>query len=160
VSDPVVRKTFDTPHARAFMKPTEPTGMSALTRREFIATTAAAGTTLLAGPLLGRAESGAPPARRTRYALVGVGARSLMYRDAILRTYAAHCEMVGYCDANQGRLALAQRTAREGGVEVPAFLAADFERMVAETRPDVVIVATRTARTIATSSVPWSSGAT
>jgi predicted dehydrogenase len=117
-----------------------------VSRREFIATTAIAGTALLAAPALlaQSAPPAAPAGRRKRYALVGVGGRSGMYREAVLKTYAEHCEMVGYCDLNEGRLKLAQRKAREmAGVEVPLFAAKDFDRMIRETKPDVVIVTTK-----------------
>ena len=78
------------------------------TRREFLTTTALAG----AGMLIGASAIGQPSSatRRKRYALVGVGGRSSMYREAILKTYAQHHEMVGFCDVNLGRLKLAQYT--------------------------------------------------
>jgi predicted dehydrogenase len=105
-----------------------------------------------AGLLMG-ASALAQPAnanRKKRYALVGVGGRSRMYRDAVLETYARHCEMVGFCDVNLGRLKLAQSLARTApGVEVPIYDAKDeakaFDRMIRETRPDVVIVTTKDA---------------
>ncbi|HMP84893.1 MAG TPA: twin-arginine translocation signal domain-containing protein, partial [Verrucomicrobiota bacterium] len=88
-----------------------------LSRREFIANTAIAGTALLAAPTLLAQSSSAPAAtsapRKKRYALVGVGGRSGMFRDAVMKTYADHCEMVGFCDINLGRLQLAQRKARD-----------------------------------------------
>ena len=105
--------------------------------------------------LLGASASGQPAAaqrvsRKKRYALVGVGGRSRMYRDAVLETYAKHCEMVGFCDVNLGRLKLAQSLARKAaGVEVPIYDAKEdakaFDRMVRETKPDVVIVTTKDA---------------
>ena len=100
------------------------------TRRDFIATTAAAGTTFLAAPsTFGQVETD-PGQPRRRYALVGVGSRSRMYRQAVLDTYKAYGEMVGYCDNNLGRLQLAQRVDRDrNDVEVPLFDAKDFERM-------------------------------
>ena len=119
-----------------------------VSRRHFIATTAASGAGLVVagmrvGPVCGIRK---PGARKKRYALVGVGGRSGMYREAVLKTYAAHCEMVGFCDINPGRLKLAQAKAREmAGVEVPVFDAKDFDRMVRETKPDVVIVTTKDA---------------
>jgi predicted dehydrogenase len=120
---------------------------SHLSRREFLATTTLAGAGVLAGASV-LAQSGSTAvtsgARKKRYALVGVGIRAGMYQDAILRTYAAHCDMVGYCDINLGRLKLAQRRAqRNAGVGVPIFEAKDFDRMVRETKPDVVIVTTK-----------------
>jgi predicted dehydrogenase len=66
-----------------------------------------------------------------------------MYREAILKTYADHCQLTGFCDLNEGRLDLARRDARElTGSDVPAFHAKDFDRMIRETSPDVVIVTT------------------
>ena len=120
--------------------PTPPTH----TRREFIATSAMAGAGLmLAANALGSTEQPPAAARRKRYALVGVGSRSRMYRDAVLKDYAAHAEMVGFCDTNAGRLELAQSHARGLiGSDVPAFAAKDFDRMIGETKPDVVIVTT------------------
>ena len=101
----------------------------------------------LANPALAPATAATPAvvegSRRKRYALVGVGSRSGLYRDAVLKTYAQHCEMVGYCDNNHGRLQLAQAKARAAGVEVPIYEAQDFDRMIRETRPDVVIVTTK-----------------
>jgi predicted dehydrogenase len=117
-----------------------------VSRREFITTTTLAGTALLAAPaLLAQTNSpGTPPGRRKRYAHVGVGGRSEMYREAIFKTYPEHCQMVGFCDLNEGRLRLAQAQARDlGAGEVPVYAAADFDRMIRETKPDIVIVTTK-----------------
>lgn len=82
------------------------------------------------------------PARR-RFALVGLGARSLMYQDAVQQTYAAHAVLVAVCDANAGRVAVALgRSARHGAAAPAAFSAGEFDRLLAETKPDVVIVTT------------------
>ncbi len=121
-----------------------------LSRREFINTTVKAGSGLLlaasAWDAVAAATAAASGARKKRYALVGVGGRSSMYREAVLETYAAHSEMVGFCDLNLGRLKLAQTKARAvAGVEVPIYEAKDFDRMVRETKPDVVIVTTKDA---------------
>jgi len=127
----------------AFTNPTE----GGVSRREFITTTTVAGAGLLLGAAA-RAQDVKPPApaRRKRYALVGVGSRSSMYRTAVLETYAEHCELVGFCDVNEGRLKLAQRQAGAmSGTTVPIFPANDFDRMVRETKPDVVIVTTKDA---------------
>jgi predicted dehydrogenase len=118
---------------------------ASMDRRQFLATTALAGTGLLVGASnVSDAAVVSETARRKRYALVGVGGRSGMYRDAVLKTYARHSEMVGYCDVNAGRLKLAQTKAREGaGVEVPVYGEKDFDRMIREQKPDVVIVTTK-----------------
>ena len=80
---------------------------------------------------------------KKRYAQVGLGSRSEMYTEALLDRYAEHGELVGFCDTNEGRLALRVQGAAEHGVEVPAYAAADFERMVREQRPDCIIVTTQ-----------------
>jgi predicted dehydrogenase len=109
-------------------------------RREFIATTAVAGAALLAGPTV-LAQSGGG---RKRYAIVGTGSRARMYQDAVNKAYTEHCEMVGYCDNNAGRLKLAQERNREQtGKDVPLYDAKDFDRMVREQKPDVVIVTSK-----------------
>lgn len=87
-----------------------------------------------------------PTAHKKRYAIVGLGGRSRMYREAVLETYAVHSAMVGFCDLNLGRLKLAQAKARAiAGVEVPIYEAKDFDRMVKATKPDIVIVTTKDA---------------
>jgi len=80
--------------------------------------------------------------RRTRYAIVGTGGRAGMYVDAITETYSQWSELVALCDLSQTRMDYynSQIALRGKGVPVPTFLAADFDRMVRETTPDVVIV--------------------
>ncbi len=81
--------------------------------------------------------------RRRRYAIVGLGSRHVLYQDAIEKVHAQHAELVGLCDANSGRIELARRRSANNAATVPAgYLAADFERMLAEGRPEVVIVTT------------------
>lgn len=113
-----------------------------LSRRNFIKLTAAAGTGVLfsQNPVFaGLSNSGA----KKRYAQVGTGHRAKMYQDAIYNTYSGSCEMVGFCDTNLGRLKLAQSKARKAtGVEIPIFEAKDFDKMIKETNPDIVIVTT------------------
>jgi predicted dehydrogenase len=113
-------------------------------RREFLAAAALTG----AGMLVGGSAIGQPPgaAHRKRFAQVGVGGRSILYRKAVLSSHAEHCEMVGFCDTNPGRLKLAQAHAQSiAGADVPIYAATDFDRMVRETKPDAVIVTTKDA---------------
>jgi predicted dehydrogenase len=84
------------------------------------------------------------PAPRTRYAIVGTGSRATMYVDAICGTHAGHAELAALCDTSSVRVAyhnqrLASRFDRD---EVPGYDAGAFGRMLAEQRPDVVIVTT------------------
>lgn len=115
---------------------------NSLSRRDFVKTTSAVGTGLLLG-----GSAFAVPVRgldtRKRYAQVGTGSRSYMYQRAIYDTYKDHAVMVGLCDVNEGRLKMAQAQAKERtGETIPVFLARDFDRMVEETKPDVIIVTT------------------
>jgi predicted dehydrogenase len=85
------------------------------------------------------AATGAP----RRYVQVGVGSRARMYQDAIWGPHKAHAELVGICDTNAGRLALAGRRAAQAGAKPPkAYAAADFRRMIDELKPDGLIVTT------------------
>jgi predicted dehydrogenase len=121
----------------------ESPGQGTVSRRGFISTTALAGSSLMVATSAGAQPKAAMPGRK-RYAVVGVGSRYGMYRDAILKTYAKHCELVGLCDVNEGRLKLAQRKAlKSAGVEIPIFDARDFDRMIRETKPEVIIVTTK-----------------
>jgi len=82
-------------------------------------------------------------AKQVRYAQVGIGGRSLMYSEAVVETFAEHSLLVGLCDTNEGRLRLRQEWAHQRGVEVPTYAADQFDRMIAETEPDVVIVTSK-----------------
>lgn len=67
-----------------------------------------------------------------------------MFIDPLVRDYGEHGELVGLCDSSQVRMNYHQRRLMEeyGHHEVPTFLASDFENMIEQTRPDVVIVCT------------------
>jgi predicted dehydrogenase len=82
-------------------------------------------------------------ATKKRYAQVGVGDRSYLYSEALVSTYRSTSELVAICDTNPGRLALRADWARERGAEVKTYLASDFDRMIAEIRPDTVIVTSK-----------------
>jgi predicted dehydrogenase len=82
-------------------------------------------------------------AQRRRYAIVGLGSRHELYQDGIEKTHAPHAELVGLCDSNPGRVEIARRRSKRNGATVPpGYAAADFGRMLSETKPEVVIVTT------------------
>jgi predicted dehydrogenase len=80
---------------------------------------------------------------KKRYAQVGVGDRSRMYSEAIVDRFAEMAELVALCDSNEGRLRLRTEWARERNVTVKTYRDTEFERMIDETKPDVVIVTTK-----------------
>ena len=82
-------------------------------------------------------------ASKRRFAQVGLGSRGWMYSEAVVEGYADTCEMVGFCDTNEGRLEQRVEWAREKGAEAPGYLAAEFEKMIAEREPDCVIVTSK-----------------
>jgi predicted dehydrogenase len=71
-----------------------------------------------------------------------LGSRSMMYSRVITEHFTDYAELVGLCDSNAGRLQLRADWAREQGVEVPTYSDDQFDHMIAETKPDVVIVTT------------------
>lgn len=81
---------------------------------------------------------------KKRYAAVGTGGRIPMFIDPLVRDYAEYGELVGLCDASHVRMDYHRRRLMEkyNHGDVPMFGAGDFERMIEETKPDVVIVCT------------------
>lgn len=73
------------------------------------------------------------------YAIVGCGGRALgMFAAPIVKNFAHCARLVGFCDVNQGRLDYFNRIL---GTKIPTFQ--DFDKMVRDTRPDIVIVTTK-----------------
>ncbi|MDR1527734.1 MAG: Gfo/Idh/MocA family oxidoreductase [Dysgonamonadaceae bacterium] len=114
-----------------------------MSRRRFLATTGAlAGTALLTSTPAAHAESFANQVKNTgnklRLAMVGTGHRGTgMWGKELLREYSDRMEFVGLCDINPGRLETGKRLI---GADCPTFT--DFEKMMKETKPDVLIVTT------------------
>jgi len=83
--------------------------------------------------------------RRKRYVQVGVGSRAWCYTAALVKTLRAECELAGICDNNQGRLELCNRQIVKelSGRAVPAYLDTQFDRMIREQKPDVVVVTSK-----------------
>ncbi|MCG3177919.1 MAG: putative oxidoreductase YteT [Phycisphaerae bacterium] len=81
---------------------------------------------------------------RKRYVVVGTGSRARMFIDAVAGSQKDVAELVGFCDTNLGRMQWHNdRLAKEGHAPVPTYADTDFDRMVAERKPDRVIVTTR-----------------
>jgi predicted dehydrogenase len=81
--------------------------------------------------------------KRKRYAIVGVGHRSEMYQIALEDTHKEFGQLVAVCDKNPGRVELARTQAKTRGAPQPiGYVAADFDKMIAEQKPDALIVTT------------------
>lgn len=108
-----------------------------MNRRAFLGTTGAfvAGS-LMASPLAGKALS---RGEKIRTVLVGTGIRGTSFWGrTLVQDYPDILEFVGLCDINPGRLEYARSYM---GVDCPTY--ADFEQMVKETRPHLVLVTTK-----------------
>ena len=81
---------------------------------------------------------------KVKYALVGAGSRARMFIDPLATDFREDGELVGLADPNPGRLSYYNRRLADelDYHEVPAYDSNDFDRMVEDTEPDVVIVTT------------------
>ncbi|MGF7149889.1 putative dehydrogenase [Sphingomonas zeicaulis] len=113
---------------------------TAFQRREVLGGLAASSAAVAGFDAVAAADGGA---RRKRYASIGVGSRNRMYQQAIWGPHKAHAQLVAAVDVNPGRLALVGRFAAEKGAAAPAaYLASDFDKMIREQKPDMIIVTT------------------
>jgi predicted dehydrogenase len=66
-----------------------------------------------------------------------------MFVRAVMDTYRDSCEMVAFCDLSQTRMDWYNKQIQaQGGEPLPTYLADQFDQMIAETKPDTVIVTT------------------
>lgn len=79
-----------------------------------------------------------------KYAVIGTGSRSEMYIKAIACNYKKAAKLVALADTNMTRVAYYNdRLVKEWDYKkVPAYKAADFDKMIKEQKPDTVIVTT------------------
>ena len=79
---------------------------------------------------------------KKKYVIVGTGVRSEMYIRATVDTHKDVAELVGFCDSNQTRMDYWNRELQKqwGHAPVPTYKAPDFDRMIAEQKPDTVII--------------------
>jgi len=82
--------------------------------------------------------------RKQRVAVVGEGTRSVdFYIQRMDTSYAEFVEVVGFCDLNEGRLRHANRLSKaRTGRDTPLCPHTQFDQMIAEQKPDVVLVTT------------------
>lgn len=81
---------------------------------------------------------------KRRYALVGAGGRGRFFYEALARDFADRAQVVALCDLNRTRMQYANRVMKRqaGGGEAALYGPDRFEAMLAEQRPDTVIVST------------------
>jgi len=111
-----------------------------LNRRDFLGNAAkiAAATSIL--PLYSFAENKPVPSAKTRLAMVGTGNRgTYTWGKSVLESYGERVELVALCDINPKRAAASRSII---GNSARIFAAAEFDLMIRETRPDIVIVTT------------------
>jgi predicted dehydrogenase len=105
-----------------------------ITRREFVATVGGAAV----GTALGGATPVAAAQAKRRYAIVGTGVRAIgMWGSPIAQQYGDVVDFVGLCDINPLRVEVAKKRI---GVACPTFT--DFDRMMDQTKPDLLMVTT------------------
>ena len=81
--------------------------------------------------------------RKKRYALIGVGARGRLFFKSLVEDYQENSELVALCDINRVRLEYAGKRAFDfGGVRPKLYHSDDFDQMIENEKPDVVIVTT------------------
>jgi len=82
--------------------------------------------------------------QKKRYALVGTGGRSGMYIGALTKDFTDYAELVALCDINPGRMQYYNskyiKNLNPEYPDLPMYLSTDFDKMIAETKPDTVIV--------------------
>ncbi|MDO3408774.1 Gfo/Idh/MocA family oxidoreductase [Saccharibacillus sp. CPCC 101409] len=79
---------------------------------------------------------------KKRYVQVGIGGRAQFFYEAVAGTYGETSELAGFCDTNQVRMDYANKRLEEkfGHAPVPTYKSERFDEMIAEQKPDVVIV--------------------
>ncbi|WP_250444187.1 Gfo/Idh/MocA family protein [Actinotalea sp. C106] len=81
------------------------------------------------------------PSSPRRYGVVGTGARSQMYVEAMVGEHAEVAELVAWCEPNPARMDYADGLVTAAGADRPArYAPADLERMITEERLDAVVV--------------------
>ena len=82
--------------------------------------------------------------KKTRYAHVGLGSRARMFYEAICSTYSDNSELVALCDISQTRMNYANQMIKEkfNKEALPTYFYTDFDKMIQEMKPDVIIVTT------------------
>ncbi|MDQ8194804.1 Gfo/Idh/MocA family oxidoreductase [Coraliomargarita sp. SDUM461004] len=81
---------------------------------------------------------------KIKYAVVGTGGRIPMFIDPIAETYHENAQIVGFCDPSPTRMKwhLDRLVKAYDYADIPCYGIDDFDKMLVEQQPDVVIVCT------------------
>jgi predicted dehydrogenase len=81
---------------------------------------------------------------KKRYVLVGTGGRAQFFYSSVVTDFKETSELAAFCDTNQTRMDYANKLLEKeyGYHQIPTYKAEDFEKMIEEIKPDVVIVTT------------------
>lgn len=106
-----------------------------ITRRKFVtAVSMLAAGYAVGNPLFLKPASG----QKLRVVMVGTGVRGILFwGKRVVENYSDVLEFVGLCDINSGRIDLAKKLMK---VDCPGY--SDFEDMILETKPELIIVTT------------------
>ena len=108
---------------------------NSLSRRDFVKT---AGVAAAASLVLNDSALASMTAPRRRYAIVGTGDRATrMWGSQLIQNYSDVIEVVGLCDINPKRVAVAREIME---VKCPTFT--NFDQMCDQTKPDLLMVTT------------------
>ena len=79
---------------------------------------------------------------KKKYAQVGIGSRASIFYNALAGKYKGTCELVAFCDVSPTRMEYANKILNDkhGHAPVSMYLYTEFDKMIDETKPDVVIV--------------------
>lgn len=80
--------------------------------------------------------------RKKRYACIGLGARGRLFYLALATDYKDSCDLVALCDINKVRLDYAKWRVEKEGASPNIYHSDDFDKMIENEKPDVVIVTT------------------
>ena len=77
------------------------------------------------------------------FAIVGLGGRHELFRDAIIGEFTNNCHLLALCDRNHGRLQKSlKETEQRSGYPVKGYHSDDFDQMINDLNPACVIVTT------------------
>ncbi|WP_226037411.1 Gfo/Idh/MocA family protein [Aquibacillus saliphilus] len=81
---------------------------------------------------------------KKKYVLIGTGGRAEFFYGAIVKDFKETSNLVAFCDVNQTRLDYANKllTEKYDHPSINTYLASDFEEMIKQEQPDIVIVTT------------------